>query len=89
MRNKDVNGSLRLAELKNTFDFVFSYASPEGTITGRLLYDLLGFWVSLSIWRLRSWAAVFTLARPKQAGKLRPRWLFIAAGVTPGCHQSE
>ncbi|MBD9597677.1 M48 family metalloprotease [Ensifer sp. ENS05] len=43
LRNRDVNGSLRLAELENTFDFVFSYASPEGTISGRLLYDLLGF----------------------------------------------
>ncbi len=43
LRNKDVNGTLRLAELENTFEFVFSYASPEGTISGRLLYDLLGF----------------------------------------------
>lgn len=29
LRNNDVNGSLRLAELENAFDFVFSYASPE------------------------------------------------------------
>ncbi|WP_107677083.1 M48 family metalloprotease [Agrobacterium sp. LAD9] len=42
LRNKDVNGALRLAEFEKTFHFVFSYASPESTISGRLLYSLLG-----------------------------------------------
>lgn len=40
--NKDVNGSLRLAELDRTFDFVFDFAPPDSSISGRLLFTLLG-----------------------------------------------
>lgn len=42
LRNKDVNGALRLAELERTFEFVFEFAPPDSTISGRVLFALLG-----------------------------------------------
>lgn len=45
--NKDTNGGLRLAEFEKTLQFVFLYADPETTVSGKLLYTLLG-WLSES-----------------------------------------
>lgn len=43
--NEDVNGKLRLAELEESLNIVFDFASPEKSITGHLLYSL---WKTLS-----------------------------------------
>lgn len=39
--NRDTNGGLRLAELEKVLEFVFAYASPEHTVSGRLLFYAL------------------------------------------------
>jgi len=46
--NKDTNGSLNLAEFGKTFDFVYEYASPKRTISGRLLFAAMG-WLAKSL----------------------------------------
>lgn len=43
--NEDVNGKLRLAELEESLNIVFDFASPEKSINGHLLYSL---WKRLS-----------------------------------------
>ncbi|MFI0849414.1 M48 family metallopeptidase [Mesorhizobium sp. IMUNJ 23232] len=45
LRNHDTNGGLRFAEFANSLVFVFEYASPEETVSGKLLYMALG-WLS-------------------------------------------
>ncbi len=40
--NRDTNGSLKLAELDNTLNYVFIYASPDTTISGMVLSMIFG-----------------------------------------------
>lgn len=50
VRNRDTNGSLSLAELEKTFEFVFEFAPPGQSISGTLLHAALD-WMSTSFER--------------------------------------
>lgn len=43
LRHKDTNGGLNLAEFEQSLEFVFEYADPERTVTGKVLDGLLSW----------------------------------------------
>ena len=85
--NKDTNGSLRFAEFEKTFAVAFEYASPESTISGRLLFTALG-WLSKSMQkentrlsREAELAADRQAAKSSHAAEIAQSLLLMAAAV--------